>query len=90
VIKPSLYYFLQLLKPVFVPLKSQFTVQAVDTTSGVGLLHLYMNISVCEMVLYVFFIEKLEIKSAVKLAVKKDFAGSERSQTGRGFWQNRP
>jgi hypothetical protein len=26
----------------------------------------------------------------VKPAVKKDFAGSERSQTGRGFWQNRP
>jgi hypothetical protein len=45
---------------------------------------------VCLRILCVFFIEKLQIKSAVKPAVKKDFAGSEKSQTGRGFWQNRP
>ena len=43
-----------------------------------GLLHLYMHISVCLRILCVFFIEKLQIKSAVKPAVKKDFACSER------------
>ncbi len=83
-----------LLKSVFFPaqISVYFTVQGqtVDTTSGLGLLHLYMHISVFKGFMCFFFTEKLQIKSAVKPAVKKDFAGSERSQTGRGFWQNRP
>ncbi len=39
----------------FIPLKSQFTVQA---ASGVGLLHLYMHISACLRILCVFFHRK--------------------------------